>query len=76
MLPLAAINKFSDKLKMIQCSNKLASAYVTGSSSSNITYLEKQGRSQEFIFFSLLGGANHTNLYKKIIKIQMFNINL
>jgi len=28
------------------------------------------------LFFSLLGGANHTNLYKKLIKIQMFNVNL
>jgi len=28
MLPLAAINKFSDKLKMIQCSNKIASALL------------------------------------------------
>ena len=28
-----------------------------------------QGRSQEFVFFSLLGGANHANLYKNLIKI-------
>ena len=34
-----------------------------------------QGRSQEFIF-SLLGGASHTNLYKNLIKIQIFNVNL
>ena len=33
-------------------------------------------RSQEFVSFSLLGEANHTNLYKNLIKIQMFNINL
>ena len=34
-----------------------------------------QQRSQQFIFL-LLGGANHTNLYKNLIKIQMFNVNL
>ena len=28
------------------------------------------------LFFSLLGGANHANLYKNLIKIQMFNVNL
>ena len=28
------------------------------------------------LFFLLLGEANHTNLYKKLIKIQMFNVNL
>ena len=29
----------------------------------------------EFVFF-IIRGANHTNLYKNLIKIQMFNINL
>ena len=28
------------------------------------------------LFFSLLGGTNHTNLYKNLIKIQIFNVNL
>ena len=28
------------------------------------------------LFFSLLWGANHTNLYKNLIKIQIFNVNL
>ena len=28
------------------------------------------------MFFSLLGVANHANLYKNLIKIQMFNVNL
>jgi len=35
----------------------------------------EQRRSQKFVFL-LLGEANHTNLYKNLIKIQMFNINL
>ena len=43
-----------------------------GDATDTFTYT---GRSQEF-FFSLLGGANHTNLYKNLIKIQMFNVNL
>ena len=34
-----------------------------------------QGRSQEFVFF-IIRGTNYTNLYKNLIKIQMFNINL
>ena len=33
------------------------------------------GRSQEFIFF-IIRGANHANLYKNLIKIQIFNVNL
>ena len=28
------------------------------------------------LFFSLLGEANHANLYKNLIKIQIFNVNL
>ena len=35
----------------------------------------KQGRSQEFVFF-IIRGANHANLYKNLIKIQIFNVNL
>ena len=34
-----------------------------------------QGRSQEFVFFIIRGG-NHANLYKNLIKIQIFNVNL
>ena len=33
------------------------------------------GRSQEFVFF-IIRGANHANLYKNLIKIQIFNVNL
>ena len=28
------------------------------------------------LFFFIIRGANHANLYKKLIKIQIFNINL
>ena len=36
----------------------------------------KQGRSQEFVFFFIIRGTNHANLYKNLIKIQIFNVNL
>ena len=39
------------------------------------TSTTKQGRSQEFVFF-IIRGDNHANLYKNLIKIQIFNVNL
>ena len=38
-------------------------------------YMIIQGRSQKFIFF-IIRGANYANLYKNLIKIQIFNVNL
>ena len=34
-----------------------------------------QGRSQEFVFF-IIRGANHINLYKNLIKFQIYNAKL
>jgi len=35
-----------------------------------------RGGARNLFFFSLLEGGNHANLYKNLIKIQMFNVNL
>jgi len=34
-----------------------------------------QGRRQKFVFF-IIRGANHINLYKKLIKFQIYNVKL
>ena len=35
--------------------------------------LTPRGRCQEFIFFSLLRGGNYANLFKNLIKFQIFD---
>ena len=34
------------------------------------------GRSQEFVLFFIIRGANHINLYKNLIKFQIYNAKL